>query len=437
LPPHGNSRIAAVGTENLRKDSEPTYNVRLESEQNSSHLQIDCDQVGINFHPFRHACCRQEPSLQANFLSRINVASLYIRGRIRVNSGHSADLDEILVRQRSAGKLSELAADGERSKIDAGEADPVDECCYFRLCCVVAPGIEPHAPPAVRPRIAGKDFRAEVIERLHDARPVGVRLFHRSTRKLTLTEAGERFLHAIRDNLEALQALIASVATDRGEPAGVLKVSLSLTFGVDYILPLLPEFLTRYPNVRPDWQFESRQVDLVAEGVDAAIGGGIGLAPGIVSRTLAPLHIVAVASPDYLKGRTPPTDPSGLAAFDGIVMRSMHTGRIRNRTMRNAAGDEMAVPLKAIIAFDDPEAMCRAALLGLGVTLIAVPHALPHLERGTLVRLVPQWYADAGPISIYYASRTLIPAKTRVFVDFVVEAFRRQRLAERFAGSVG
>jgi len=157
----------------------------------------------------------------------------------------------------------------------------------------------------------------------------------------------------------------------------------------------------------------------------------------VVSRTLAPLHIIAVASPDYLNGRTPPVDPSGLTAFDGIVMRSMHTGRVRERIMRNAAGDEIAVPLKATIAFDDPEAMCRAALLGLGVTLIAVHHALPHLESGALVRLVPQWYADAGPISIYYASRTLIPAKTRVFVDFVVEAFRRQRLAERFAGSVG
>jgi DNA-binding transcriptional LysR family regulator len=268
-------------------------------------------------------------------------------------------------------------------------------------------------------------------------RNLGVRLFHRSTRKLTLTEAGERFLHAIRGNLEELQASIASVATDRGEPAGVLKVSLGLTFGVDYILPLLPEFLQRYPSVRPDWQFESRQVDLIAEGFDAAIGGGIELAPGVVSRTLAPLHVVAVTSPAYLKGRTPPADPAGLAAFDGIVMRSMQSRRIRDRIMRNAAGAEMAVPLKPTIVFDDPEAMCRAALLGLGATLIAVPHALPHLERGTLVRLVPQWYVDAGPISIYYASRTLIPAKTRVFVDFVVEAFRRQRLAERFAGSVG
>jgi DNA-binding transcriptional LysR family regulator len=113
-------------------------------------------------------------------------------------------------------------------------------------------------------------------------RNLGIRLFHRSTRKLTLTEAGERFLHAIRGNLQQLQASIAGVATDRGEPAGVLKVSMSLSFGVDYIVPLLPEFLRRYSKIQPDWRLESRQVDLVAEGLDAAIGGGIELAPGVV-----------------------------------------------------------------------------------------------------------------------------------------------------------
>jgi DNA-binding transcriptional LysR family regulator len=81
--------------------------------------------------------------------------------------------------------------------------------------------------------------------------------------------------------------------------------------------------------------------------------------------------------------------------------------------------------------------MCQAAVLGMGVTQIVMAHALRHLESGALVRLVPQWYADAGPISIYYASKTLMPAKTRVFVDFVADAFRRRWLAERFAGSIG
>ena len=268
-------------------------------------------------------------------------------------------------------------------------------------------------------------------------RNLGVRLFHRSTRKLTLTDAGERFLLAIKDNLEGLQQAISGIATHGGEPAGVLKVSVGLNFGADYILPLLPAFLARYPGIRPDWQFTTRQIDLVREGYDAAIGGGIEWAPAVVSRVLAPLHLIAVASPEYLKNRTPPADPIGLATFDGIAWRSSRTGRIRERIMRNATGTEIPVKLAETIILDDPEATCRAALLGLGVTLLAVCHALPHLERGALVRLVPQWYSDGGPISIYYASRTLLPAKTRVFVDFIVEAFKRDSLAERFAGSLG
>ncbi|MBX9777588.1 MAG: LysR family transcriptional regulator [Xanthobacteraceae bacterium] len=266
-------------------------------------------------------------------------------------------------------------------------------------------------------------------------RNLGVRLFHRSTRKLTLTEAGERFLQEIGNNLEGLQDAIAAMATHKGEPAGVLKVSMSLTFGVNYILPLLPEFLDRYPGIRPDWQFDNQQVDLIAEGFDAAIGGGFELTPGVISRVLAPLHIIAVASPDYMKGRTPPIDPTGLSEFDGIVLRLARTGRLRHRVMRNAAGKELPAALKETIVVNDPAAMCQAALLNLGVALIAMPEALPHLESKALVRLAPRWYGDLGPISLYYATRTLLPAKTRVFVDFVLEAFQRNRWAERFAGS--
>lgn len=268
-------------------------------------------------------------------------------------------------------------------------------------------------------------------------RNLGVRLFQRSTRKLTLTEAGERFLVEIGSNLDALQAAIASVSNDRSEPAGVLKVSMAPTFGITYVMPLLPAFLARYPMIRPDWHFENRPVDLIEEGYDAALGGGFDLAPGVVSRALAPAHLVAVASPAYMAGRLPPTDPGDLADLDGIVMRSSRTGRVRHRTMRNAVGDEMPAQLGETIMVNDPAAMREAAILGLGVTLLAVSDVLSSIERGELVRLLPRWYADAGAISIYYATRALLPAKTRVFVDFVVEAFERERLAERFAGSIG
>ncbi|MBB4279504.1 LysR family transcriptional regulator [Rhizobium mongolense] len=264
-----------------------------------------------------------------------------------------------------------------------------------------------------------------------------LRLFQRSTRSLTLTEAGERFLHSVRDHLESLQGAIAEASNDQAEPAGVLRLNMSPTFGVEYILPTLPEFMRRYPLIRPEWMFENRQVDLIAEGYDAAIGGGFELTPGIIAKTLASAHIIAVASPSYLKDRISPHDPSGLVELDGIVMRSMRTGRIRQWQMRDVAGEEQPATLKERIVVNDPAAMRSAAVLGLGVAMIAKPDALPYLEKGELVRLIPAWYADAGPISIYYANRTLLPAKTRVFVDFISEAFQRERWPERFAGTLG
>jgi DNA-binding transcriptional LysR family regulator len=267
-------------------------------------------------------------------------------------------------------------------------------------------------------------------------RNLGVRLFQRSTRKLTLTDAGERFLVSIDGNLDALQAAIAEAAAHNSEPAGVLKVSMSPSIGLRHILPLLPPLLAKYPRITPEWHFENRPVNLIVENYDAAIGGAFDLAPGLVAQKLAPVHLVAVASAAYMSGRTPPADPSDLATYDGIVMRSLHTGRIRHWTLRNANGDEVAGTLTESTVVNDPAAMREAARLGLGVSLIALFDVLPELERGELIRLLPNWYADAGVISLYYASRTLVSAKTRVFVDFVVNAFKSRRLEVAFSANM-
>lgn len=262
---------------------------------------------------------------------------------------------------------------------------------------------------------------------------LGVRLFHRSTRRLTLTEAGERFLQSVSGGLDAVRAALADAATDKGAPAGVLKVSMGTNFALDYLLPLLPEFMTRYPRVTPDWHFDNRAVDLVGEGFDAAIGGGFELTPGVVARELGRVHMVAVASPAYLQGKPFPRHPGDLASHAGIVMRSPQTGRIHERPMRNDTGEEVVVSMKPTLILNDPEAMARSAVLGLGVTVVGLPHVLPHFVSGALIRVAPDWYVDVGPISIYFSSRTLMPAKTRVFVDYIAEQFQKQRLARRFS----
>ncbi|MDM0055715.1 LysR family transcriptional regulator [Variovorax fucosicus] len=263
---------------------------------------------------------------------------------------------------------------------------------------------------------------------------LGVRLFQRSTRRLTLTETGEGFLRQVSGGLATLQDALANVSTVSGQPAGTLKVSMGQAFGRAYVVPLLGDFLARYPAVLPDWHFDNRQVDLIGEGFDAAIGGGIELTPGLVARELGRVHVVAVASPGYMAARPMPQQPADLAALDGIVRRSSPTGRVRAWTLRNAAGEEGAVEPKPRAIFSDPEAIALAVRMGLGVALLPMPFAAPGLASGEFVRLLPGWHADAGALSLYYPGKKLLPAKTRVFVDFVVERFRAADFARRMRG---
>lgn len=262
---------------------------------------------------------------------------------------------------------------------------------------------------------------------------LGVRLFQRSTRSLTLTEAGERFLLESSPGLVSLQAAIANLASAQGQPAGVLKVSMGLAFGRYYILPLLEAFLQRYPAVQPDWHFDNRPVDLIAEGFDAAIGGGFELSPGVVARELAPAHRVLLTSPAYLQQHGEPRTPDELHGHAGILIRSPQTGRVRPWMLRNREGLQAPIDLQVRMTLGDPEASCQAALMNLGITLVSMPHALPHLQSGALQRVLPGWYVDTGIISIHFAAQKLLPQKTRVFVDFVVEQFRAQGLDKRFS----
>lgn len=263
---------------------------------------------------------------------------------------------------------------------------------------------------------------------------LGLRLFHRSTRSLTLTADGERFLHAVTAPFADLQDAFSHAAQHDGKPSGTLKVSVGVAFGREYLVPMLGEFLRRYPEVVPDWQFDNRPVDLIGGGFDAAIGGGIALNQGVIARELAPAHVVATASPAYMADRPMPMHPSELAEFDGIGRRSGGTGRLYAWTLRNRFGEQAQAECHTRLIFDDPEAMAHAAMLGHGVAMLPMPHAARLLLSGDLIRLLPGWYADLGPICLYYPNKKLLPPKTRVFIDFVVDAFLEQRLAVRFDG---
>ena len=262
---------------------------------------------------------------------------------------------------------------------------------------------------------------------------LGVRLFQRSTRRLALTEAGKMFLAEVSGSLTTIQNAVANLASAEGRPVGTLKVSMGPVFGNRYVVPLLGEFMRRCPDISPDWHFDNRQVDLIAQGFDAAIGGGFDLPQGVVARKLTPAHRVLVASADYLASRAPILEPEDLGHHDGILIRSPQTGRVRSWQLTSRTRQHSPLVLKARMTMSDSEAACATAAQGLGVALVSMPFALGYLEAGTLQRVLPDWCVDDGNISIYYAEHKLLPGKTRAFVDFVIEQFAQQGLGQRFS----
>jgi DNA-binding transcriptional LysR family regulator len=263
---------------------------------------------------------------------------------------------------------------------------------------------------------------------------LGVRLFQRSTRSLSLTAEGDVLYRQVRLPWTEIGDALTGLRQGAGKPVGTLKVSMAPAVGRTYVVPMLDGFLERYPDIVPDLYFENRQVDLIAEGFDVAVGGGLALTEGLIARELARVRIVLAAAPAYLQRHPAPAEPAELSRHRGIVRRSIGSGRLVPWAMKNDAGHEVVATVLPVAVFDDPEAMARAAACGMGVAMLPLPHALPLLESGELVQILPGWYAETRPLSIYYASRKLAPAKVRVFVDYMVEQFGASGYAGRFAG---
>jgi DNA-binding transcriptional LysR family regulator len=261
---------------------------------------------------------------------------------------------------------------------------------------------------------------------------LGVRLFQRSTRSLSLTTDGERLYGQVRLPWTEIGDALTDLSQGAGKPAGTLKVSLAYTVGRQYFVPLLDEFSRRYPDVVPDLYFDNRHVDMVAEGFDVGIGGGIELTDALIARELARVDIVLAAAPSYLKAHGAPETPQDLVRHRGLLRRSLSTGRLVPWTLKHGSGQEVVASVRPVAVLDDPEAIAHAAASGMGVCMLPLPHALPLLDSGELVRVLPDWHAETRPLSIYYSSRKLVPAKVRVFVDYMVEQFRASGHAARF-----
>jgi DNA-binding transcriptional LysR family regulator len=261
-------------------------------------------------------------------------------------------------------------------------------------------------------------------------RTLGTRLFQRTTRSLTLTESGERLYAEAAGPARSLAQIMATISDRDAPPAGTLRLSVAPGFGRQYILPLMPAFLARYPAMTLDWSFENRHVDLVREGFDAAIGSGVEADANLVARQLVPLKFLTVASPDYLARRGVPRSVKDLAAHDCIRLRSATTGRLRDWAYR-VNGEVVSLAVTGRLILTDLDAMLEATLAGMGMALLGAHHVLPSLSAGKLISVLPGQAASSGAIHVYYAQARLTPPKVRAFVDFLTEAFTQNETIQQ------
>lgn len=249
---------------------------------------------------------------------------------------------------------------------------------------------------------------------------LGVRLLHRTTRRLSLTDDGQRFHARAADLVAALEELEAETALSGGEATGRLRINAPLTFGNLHLAPLWPRFTAAHPKVSLDITLNDRVVDLVEEGYDVAIRITNSLDPQLVSRRLATTRIVLCASPGYLAAHGTPAHPRELARHQ-VFGYSYWSG-----------GDDWSFqgPEGAVTVRVNPRLhtnsgdTCRAAALE-DQGIILQPDFLvgPDLRRGALVELLPSYRSLELGIHAVYATRKHLAMKTRRLIDFLAEAF--------------
>lgn len=253
---------------------------------------------------------------------------------------------------------------------------------------------------------------------------LGVRLLHRNSRAVSLTSEGERFRESGRAILEAMDEAEASIAVPDGKPRGLLRLSVPDAFGRRVIMPLVSEYLERWPDVRIDIDFSDRPVDLVEEGFDLAIRiGGESAPDGIVSRVVAEYPVWICAAPSYLERRGHPPHLEALSGHDCILFRS----RTRTQEWFDHPGGEHADKVLAHgrLRMNSAEAIRMAALSGLGIALLPAFLVDDDLSAGHLVRLFPELGVQTVRILCLYPSRRLVDPRVRTFIDNVSAALTR------------
>ncbi|MFT4764660.1 MAG: DNA-binding transcriptional LysR family regulator [Oleispira sp.] len=255
---------------------------------------------------------------------------------------------------------------------------------------------------------------------------LGARLFHRTTRKLSLTEAGERFYeYAAQANRSAQQAEDA-VHELKGEPRGILKIQLPMTLGQMHIAPLIPIFLQRYPHLEIDLVMDDRHINLVEQGYDLAVRAGDMPDSNLIARPLAPLHSVVCASPKFLQAFEQQFEqtldqPPLLTKANCITYSYSSNANIWQFVSSQASKPSHKIKVSGNYRVNNSAALKQALIAGMGIGRLPTFIVGDAIKRGELVALFQDYKMPSKSLYAVYPERQYLPTKVRAFLDFLIE----------------
>lgn len=249
---------------------------------------------------------------------------------------------------------------------------------------------------------------------------LGVRLFHRTTRQSTLTEAGQLLLESVSVSMQGFLGAMNRVRNHARGAEGVIRISAGGAVGRKVLMPLLADFLSEYPGVTFDLLLEDRSTDAVAERIDLGFKAGNAPTAQVVSRRLLSIQLVVCATPDYLRQQGTPATIDELARHRCIGYRQPGTGRPMPWEFQ-VNGETLYRTMDYVVCCSDPEAEMHAVLNGIGIGQIDSINAAALLRTGALVPLLTHTTSDRMGLYLYYAQRTDMPSRVRRFIDFAAE----------------
>ena len=250
---------------------------------------------------------------------------------------------------------------------------------------------------------------------------LGIRLLQRTTRRLSLTEAGMLYFQRVEPLVEEIQQASHVAADLSGQPKGTLRVTTSVAFGLKVIVPVLPEFRSLYPELGVDLVLTDRKVDLFAERIDLAIRLGLLNDSSLMAQQLLQTRYYVCASPEYLQRAGTPNDPSELANHNCLLFPL--PGFRSQWKFKNTQQNISEVLVSGDTMISNAIALQQCAIAGMGVALLANWLVEDDFKRGALVNVFPEHEVTATEFYtaawLVYPSRSYIPLKLRVFMDFI------------------